>query len=47
MSTATIFAAEAKGGFYTQILRGKVPAWLQPIPLPKGSPFRMWRVLKS
>jgi hypothetical protein len=46
MSTATIFAAEAKGGFYTQIVRGKVPAWLQPIPLPKGSPFRMWRVLK-
>lgn len=44
MSTATIFMAEAKKGFYTQLVRGQVPNWLEPITLPKNSPFRMWRV---
>jgi hypothetical protein len=29
-----------------QLMRGKVPAWLQQVPLPKDSPFRMWRVVK-
>jgi hypothetical protein len=44
-STSTIFSSEAPGGFYTQIAAGKVPAWLQPVQLPKDSPFRMWRVI--
>ena len=44
MSTATIFMSEAPGGFYGQLVRGKVPAWLQPVELPKDSPFKMWRV---
>jgi hypothetical protein len=44
MSTATIFMSEAPGGFYGQLMRGKVPAWLQPVELPKDSPFKMWRV---
>ena len=44
-STSTIFTSEAPGGFYTQLVAGKVPAWLQPVPLPKDSPFRMWRVV--
>ena len=47
MSTATIFQSEAPNGFYMQLLRGKVPAWLQPIDLGKGSPYRMWKVVKS
>ena len=46
MSTATIFQSEAPNGFYMQLLGGKVPAWLQPIDLGKGSPFRMWKVVK-
>ena len=44
MSTATIFMAEAPKGFYAQLVRGQVPAWLEPVALPKDSPFRMWRV---
>ena len=44
MSTATIFRAEAPKGFYGQLTRGRVPAWLTPVPLPQNSPFRMWRV---
>jgi len=45
MSTATIFMSEARNGFYGQLINGKVPSWLQPVPLPKDSPFRMWRVV--
>ncbi len=46
MSTATIFMAEAPKGFYGQLQRGRAPAWLQPVQLPKDSPFRMWRVVR-
>ena len=45
MSTATIFMSEAPGGFYGQLVRGKVPGWLQPVELPEDSPFRMWKVV--
>ncbi len=45
MSTATIFMSEAPNGFYGQLARGKVPAWLQPVELPNDSPFKMWRVV--
>jgi hypothetical protein len=44
MSTATIFMGEAPNGFYGQLVGGKVPAWLEPIELPKDSPFKLWRV---
>ena len=44
MSTATIFTSEAPKGFYVQLVHGRVPAWLEPVTLPKDSPFRMWRV---
>lgn len=46
MSTATIFMAEAPKGFYGQLVRGKVPAWLRPVDLGTKSPFRMWRVVR-
>lgn len=45
MSTATIFMSEARNGFYGQLMNGKVPAWLQPVALPKDSPFKMWKVV--
>ena len=45
MSTATIFMAEARNGFYGQLVRGKVPSWLQPVELPANSPFQMWKVV--
>ena len=44
MSTATIFMAETPKGFYAQIMKGRVPNWLEPVKLPENSPFRMWRV---
>ncbi|GGE86436.1 AcrB/AcrD/AcrF family protein [Sphingomonas prati] len=43
MSESTIYNAEAKGGFYWQLARNRVPAWLTPVPLPAGSPFKLWR----
>lgn len=45
-STTTLFMAAAPKGFYAQLNSGQVPAWLEPVPLPKGSPFKMWRVLR-
>ena len=45
LSESTIYASHAKQGFYMQLVRGKVPAWLQPVPLPARSPYRMWRVV--
>ena len=44
-STTTIFEAETPKGFYVQLTRGKIPAWLVPVQLPKESPYRMWRVV--
>jgi hypothetical protein len=43
LSESTIYATQNPNGFYKQLLKGKVPAWLQPVPLPKGSPFLLWR----
>jgi len=43
-STTTIFLSEAPKGFYAQLMEGKVPDWLTPVPLPANSPFKMWKV---
>ena len=45
IAEATIYQAEAPNGFYVQLLKGRVPAWLAPVPLSKDSPFRLWRVV--
>lgn len=45
MSTATIFMSATPNGFYGQLMKGKVPNWLQPVDLPKDSPFKMWKVV--
>jgi hypothetical protein len=37
--------SEVPNGFYGQLAKGKVPNWLKPIPLPKDSPFQMWKVV--
>ena len=36
----------APKGFYSQLNRGQVPGWLTPVTLPKGSPYKMWRVVR-
>jgi hypothetical protein len=47
LSESTIYASQAPQGFYMQLNRGHVPAWLTPIAMPKGSPYKMWRVDKA
>ena len=46
MSTATIFMSEAPRGFYVQLAKGRVPAWLTPIDLGPKSPLLMWKVVR-
>ena len=45
MSQSTVFSSAAPNGFYVQLAKGKVPAWLQPIDLGKDSPMKMWKVV--
>ena len=44
MSETTLYRARGPKGFYAQLHRGKVPAWLEPVELPKNSPFRLWKI---
>jgi hypothetical protein len=46
MATATIFMTETPKGFYSQLDKGKVPSWLQPVDLGRDSPFKMWKVVR-
>jgi hypothetical protein len=46
LSESTIYRAEASRGFYAQLASGKAPDWLQRVPLPRDSPYRMWRVVR-
>ena len=46
MSESTVHRSAAPNGFYAQLTKGQVPGWLQPIPLPKDSPYKMWRVVR-
>lgn len=43
-SESTLYSSKSPNGFYTQVAKGKVPDWLEPITLPKNSPYKMWRV---
>ncbi len=45
MAESTIYRARAPQGFYMQLIDGKVPAWLEPVELPEGSPFRLWKLV--
>ncbi len=46
MSQSTVFASETPKGFYMQLEKGQVPGWLQPVPLPKDSPLKLWKVVR-
>jgi hypothetical protein len=37
--------SEVPKGFYGQLESGKAPKWLEPVQLPKDSPYKMWRVV--
>jgi hypothetical protein len=45
MSQSTVFLAEAPKGFYGQLAKGQVPAWLQQIDLGPKNPMKMWKVV--
>jgi hypothetical protein len=47
MAESTQYSARSPKGFYTQLAAGKAPAWLDPVPLPKASPFMLWRLKKA
>ncbi len=44
MSESTVYRARAPGGFYDRIAHNRVPAFLEPLPLPRDSPFRLFRI---
>ena len=44
MAETTIYRARSPRGFYGQLAKGRIPAWLVRVPLPKGSPLRLFRI---
>lgn len=44
MAETTVYRARSARGFYAQLHRGQVPKWLEPVELPRNSPFRLWRI---
>ena len=44
MSQSTVFVSEAPKGFYAQLAKGQVPAWLEPVDLGPKSPLKLWKV---
>src|SRR5699024_6142376 len=41
---STVYRSRSPKGFYARLERGERFPWLQPMPLPKGSPYRLWRI---
>jgi len=44
MPESTIYRARNPGGFYDRLARGEQFAFLQPLPLPRNSPLRLFRI---
>ncbi|GGO96261.1 AcrB/AcrD/AcrF family protein [Stakelama pacifica] len=44
MSETTVYRSRAPGGFYDQLAHGKTFDFLTPVELPKGSPFKAWKI---
>ncbi len=44
MAETTVYRVRAPDGFYSQLVAGRVPAWLRPVKLPAGAPYRLWRI---
>ncbi|PTS74930.1 hypothetical protein DBR17_16465 [Sphingomonas sp. HMWF008] len=44
MAESTIYRARAPGGFYDQLAHRKRFDWLEPLPMPKKSPLRLWQI---
>jgi len=44
MAESTVYRARNPGGFYDQLAHAKTFPWLEPLPLPKKSPIRLFRI---
>jgi hypothetical protein len=44
MAESTVYRARAPGGFYDQLAHGKTFPWLEPLPLPRKDPLRLFRI---
>jgi hypothetical protein len=44
LSESTLYRSRSPKGFYAQLERGQRFPWLVPVPLPKGSPYWLWRI---
>lgn len=44
MAESTVYRARNPGGFYDRLASKQVPDWLEPLPLPAKSPFRLFRI---
>lgn len=44
MSEATVHRARHPNGFYSRLAKGERFDWLEPVPMPKGSPLLVWRI---
>lgn len=44
LAETTVYRSRAPDGFYAQLHRGQVPKWLEPVPLWKGAPYRLWKI---
>lgn len=44
MAESTVYRVRNPGGFYDQLASKKIFPWLEPLPLPKKSPLRLYRI---
>ncbi len=44
MAESTIYSVRHRKGFYARLIKGEVPAWLEPVALPANSPLKLWRI---
>jgi hypothetical protein len=44
MAESTIYRARNPHGFYDRLAHGEQFGWLTPLPLPRNSPLRLWRI---
>ncbi len=47
MSESTVYRARSPKGFYARLAAGEKFPWLEPVPLPAGSPLLLWRIKNS
>lgn len=42
----TVYQARSPKGFYARMVQGRVPAWLEPVDLGEGLPYRLFRITR-